>query len=70
MFAPEPPPCMVTVAGVSLPLASGQRRVRDRVRHEITNDDNARHVVTTLITWLNQELPRERASPSGLAHRT
>ena len=23
MFAPEPPPCMVTVAGVSLPLASG-----------------------------------------------
>ena len=23
MFAPEPPPCMVTVAGVSLPLARG-----------------------------------------------
>src|SRR5260370_35891957 len=23
MFAPEPPPCMVTVAGVSLPLTSG-----------------------------------------------
>ena len=34
-------------------LGQGKRRVGDRVRHQITNDDNARHVVTTLITWLN-----------------
>jgi hypothetical protein len=27
--------------------------VGHRVGHQVTNDDNARHVVTTLIMWLN-----------------
>ena len=52
--------------------ALGQRkgRVRDRVRHEIANDDNACHVATTLITEAGPGRHADRRQAQGLAHRT
>jgi hypothetical protein len=41
----------------------------DRIGHQVTNDDNARHVVTTLIVW-GVDPAASTAPGAGLADKT
>src|SRR5215469_2664662 len=55
MFAPEPPPCIVTVAGVSLPLASGAVACATVSVMRSPTTTTRVNVVTTLINRLCQD---------------
>ena len=46
-------------------LCQRKGRMSDRVGHQITNDDNTRHVVTTLLPGLSQGSLTAAAPGSG-----